>query len=414
MASCTGSFAVLGVLGILVASEVCKNDLDCSLNGACVNGACLCDPAWAGERCTELQLLPADLHEGYNRLAPSHGCGSVSSWGASQLHGEDGVYHTFVEEITGGCGIDAYESNEQIIHATSPTPEGPWQRQGPILGPVAVCPHAVRSPEGLWLVFHTGCGNATDPRDPHKPRMDCSNGTTPELARRSRARGESGCSIASDFASIFYSESPWGPWQQHMISVPQVTVNGITWPGYTGNPSPLILPNGTSILLFRNYIGENDKCIRAGGRPSKGSYPGCTLIGLARAPHWRGPYEVVPGPIVPTQQEDPHIYRTPRGFHAIFHGMDPWPSSTAVGRHAFSTDGVHWFGGDVNAFNTTVELKDGKVEVSRRERPEMVLDAAGNPVALISAVGTPADWGAGDQTFTLIQRVRTSEATLVV
>ena len=49
-------------------------------------------------------------------------------------------------------------------------------------------------------------------------------------------------------------------------------------------------------------------------------YPGCTVVGLARADHWAGPYSIVGGPAIPFQQEDFYMYRTKRGFHAVFHG----------------------------------------------------------------------------------------------
>ena len=138
-------------------------------------------------------------------------------------------------------------------------------------------------------------------------------------------------------------------------------------------------------------------------------YPGCTVIGLARAHHWSADYELVGGPIVPYQQEDPYIYKTKRGYHAVFHGMDPWPSSH-TGRHAFSIDGIQWHGGDVDCWNNTVELVDGStIVLARRERPELIHDEHGRPVALLNGAqfGT-VPGNPGDQTFTLSQRVRVS------
>ena len=51
-----------------------------------------------------------------------------------------------------------------------------------------------------------------------------------------------------------------------------------------------------------------------------------TELGLADgsgvgAPHWSGPYSIVGGPAIPFQQEDFYMYKTKRGFHAVFHGM---------------------------------------------------------------------------------------------
>ena len=62
----------------------------------------------------------------------------------------------------------------------------------------------------------------------------------------------------------------------------------------------------------------------------------------------------------------------------------------------------------MDCWNNTLELKDGStIELARRERPELVHDGQGRPVALING----AQFGAvpgnpGDQTFTLVQAVR--------
>lgn len=84
---------------------------------------------------------------------------------------------------------------------------------------------------------------------------------------------------------------------------------------------------------------RNSSCV---GQPAcPNGYPGCTVIGLAIAPQWDQEYEIVGGPQIPFQQEDPHIYKTARGYHAVYHGMDPWPSPH-TGRHSFSLDGITW------------------------------------------------------------------------
>jgi hypothetical protein len=204
-------------------------------------------------------------------------------------------------------------------------------------------------------------------------------------------------------------------------------VNGVGWAanglGYEthfigGNPTALILPNGTTLVMYRGGGGNHTQCRKLGvvvrGNstdpkvPSDGNgYPGCTVVGLARADHWAGPYSIVGGPAIPFQQEDFYLFKNKRGFHALFHGMDPWPGDITGGRHAYSEDGLTWFGGDVNAFNGTVNLAGGRtMELVRRERPELVHDTvSGEPVALISGVQGPAGEWSGDQTFTLIQGV---------
>ena len=65
-------------------------------------------------------------------------------------------------------------------------------------------------------------------------------------------------------------------------------------------------------------------------------------------------------------------------------------------------------GGDRDCWNNTVQLVDGSsIDLTRRERPELIHDEHGRPVALINGAqfgvvpGNP-----GDQTFTLVQPVR--------
>lgn len=38
----------------------CADDLDCSLNGKCMHGACTCGKGWRGDRCETLNLAPVD------------------------------------------------------------------------------------------------------------------------------------------------------------------------------------------------------------------------------------------------------------------------------------------------------------------------------------------------------------------
>jgi hypothetical protein len=94
-----------------------------------------------------------------------------------------------------------------------------------------------------------------------------------------------------------------------------------------------------------------------------------SLIGLATAPSWRGPYELSGpwGGCLTTQQypydenEDPFIWHNRRGFHALFHANTWGDSRGAVypvpqyaGRLAFSVDGAVWTYAEQPPFNGTV------------------------------------------------------------
>jgi hypothetical protein len=74
----------------------CRHDEDCSLNGKCSTGTCLCRPAWKGKRCETLNLQPATKGAGYRGVDDGH---NTSSWGGAILPGPDGKWHMYVYSL---------------------------------------------------------------------------------------------------------------------------------------------------------------------------------------------------------------------------------------------------------------------------------------------------------------------------
>jgi len=59
---------------------VCRDDQGCSGHGRCINGACVCDPHWTGERCDfDLFLLPRYHPQPDPQLSPSR-CEKARQW----------------------------------------------------------------------------------------------------------------------------------------------------------------------------------------------------------------------------------------------------------------------------------------------------------------------------------------------
>jgi hypothetical protein len=98
----------------------CTTADDCSLNGKCEGGKCVCTPAWKGDSCEILNLkdgTPSSL--GYHGV---DGTINLSSWGGSAHRGKNGTYHLIASEIGHGVGMVLWGCASRIIHATSPDP----------------------------------------------------------------------------------------------------------------------------------------------------------------------------------------------------------------------------------------------------------------------------------------------------
>lgn len=174
------------------------------------------------------------------------------------------------------------------------------------------------------------------------------------------------------------------------------------------NLAPWPLADGSMLVGFR---GKNAS--------------GVERLGMATAPSWRGPYtKLVNAPILGLRQapqnsdvtgEDPFVYVTPDGVgHMLWHvccdssnGVYNGNAST-VGRHAFTPVAGDWRTWSVSlepAYTTSVVWANGSAgAVTRRERPQLVLDAAtGAPLVLFNGV-TPGP-GSSMASFTMAARV---------
>ena len=262
-------------------------------------------------------------------------------------------------------------------------------------------------------------------------------------------RGEGDCYLRSD--SLWFPNSTAGP--DADLATASV-VSGRPWSFDGDNPTAAIDPatgevrvlyrtgahvssgfrSHTLELLFaflafssQNILAENivractdiegGSLYQADGTPN--TYHTASLIGMARAPSWRGPYTMSIngfGGSISNQQypfdenEDPFLFKTKRGWHALFHA-NTWTDSrgnqisvaAGAGRLAFSTDGQKWTYAATPPFNGTITWSNGTtLALSRMERPVLVFDeATGKPTHLINGVQPYSH----PYTFTLIQTV---------
>eukprot|EP01052_Picozoa_sp_SAG31_P033662 SAG31_NODE_3833_length_3838_cov_2.158866_2_plen_379_part_00 len=349
---------------------------------------------------------------------------NITSWGGGPpaFDAATGMWTLFVTEIDGHCGLSEWETQSTVVAAIAASPAGPFRRGWLAVGRQAHNPYYAWDPSSkTHVIFHIGDGR------PHGRLRNCTDGTTPpppatELTH-SQWEGhtrDSGCpGVVSPCGSwVHFSPSLAGPFQR--MQVPFNTRNKTT--ESTGfvmdNPAPFIFENGTVILLIRKI----NNC--AFSRPSSCSRPrALTEIWLARAPSFRGPYEIIgDAPITSsTRAEDPAIYRDVRGnFHAIFHGPG----------HAWSTNALDWSfdgsflpptspakcktAGDASGcggpYVATLRRQNGSVEIVHdAERPRVwVNQTTGLPELLFFSSGGAHPTAADGHTrgITIVQRIR--------
>ena len=137
-----------------VDAATCSTDGDCSLNGLCKAGSCVCFAPWStapGDAlgCARLDTLPGPKVGCYGQ-APH-----VPSWGGNAIL-FNGEYHLFVSTMTEDCGLSNWGTNMQIDHAVSPNATGPYVKADVALPAPATNPQAIVDPNGTWWLFHIG------------------------------------------------------------------------------------------------------------------------------------------------------------------------------------------------------------------------------------------------------------------
>ena len=220
-------------------------------------------------------------------------------------------------------------------------------------------------------------------------------------------RGQGECYLRSDFL--------WMPNATAGVDAASV-VSGRPWHFDGDNPAPYLDPaSGNVSVLYRTDSNGGSAYLPSG---EKNTYHTASLIGIATAPSWRGPYKSgsqFGGPIsnydYPFEEnEDPFLFKTKRGFVALFHA-NTWtdshgshiPVASGAGRLAYSADGRDWHYSQTPCYNGTIRFTNGTTLVlARMERPVLLFDEeSGRPTHLINGVQPFSH----PYTFTLVQEV---------
>ncbi|KAH9221722.1 hypothetical protein DL95DRAFT_355051 [Leptodontidium sp. 2 PMI_412] len=355
----------LALANIKTSNPACTTDENCSLNGLCHHGSCICDQGWKSFDCGALDLIPAPLKNGYNKTDTG-----TSSWGSKIIHRtpDSETFDLFLAEFTHDCGLDYWSPYSRIVHATSSTgPAGPYEFAAEVVGTFSHNPTVVYSHmDRKYLLYYIGCPY-TVPDTCVPPNFTCGPGNT--------INGESGISVSSS--------SDLETWTSHG----QILLgrDDGSWDADITNPSPFPLysPNHPAGEMALAYRGCPYNC------------SGAELINLATAENFLGPYrKVQKDPLFENPNEDPFLWRDKRGnFHMLLHSLEDgggFGDGPKVGRHAFSKtlEGPWTFNAKTLAFDTTVVFEDGSfVDYFRRERPQLFFSEDGEMTPLYLTTG---------------------------
>lgn len=286
-------------------------------------------------------------------------------WGSSVIQGDDGTYHMYAarwpKHLTFHPG---WMIQSDIVHATSKSPEGPYEFQDVVTpargaqywdGRSTFNPKICRYKD-TYVLFYTG---STHPF-PDFPEAD-----SLKLKSKYSIVGRSNKRIG-----IASSKSPNGPWTR--LDEPILkTQNNTFYSFLTSNAAPWINDDGSVLMIFKS-------------REYKEQFPfhSDMMIGVATAPSFEGPYTVVnEKPIFGVDNlpevEDPTLWKDENGYHIL--AKDQRGHITGHVGHgiiAHSIDGISWeLDKKPYAYTKNIRWDDGtKTTMGQLERVSVLLD----------------------------------------
>lgn len=317
-------------------------------------------------------------------------------WGSSVVRGEDGRYHMFASRIPRELPFHpAWMVASEIVRASADTPIGPFQFEEVVLpargaqywdGRSTHNPRIV-SHDGKYILYYMG---STHPFE----EVTAANADQLTLDSKWCVAGR-----ANKRIGIAVSDSVFGPWKR--MDAPVLETKPDTYYSFlTSNPAPVIDEDGSAYLIFKS-------------RRYEGNLHSDMYIGLARAPHYMGPYHVVSDePIFSTKTfgeiEDPYLWKNADGFHLLAKDqVGALTGERGAGVLAHSQDCISWsLDESPKAYTKQITWDNGVEEqLGNMERCSALIQN-GEPTHLYFAiwqgVGGFSDPQAGDQSWNMV------------
>jgi hypothetical protein len=299
-------------------------------------------------------------------------------WCGSAVRGDDGKYHLYYSRWPRRLGHYAWVTHSEIAHAVGDSPVGPFRHVAVALkargkefwdGLCTHNPTILRIGAKYYLYYMGNRGDGVEM-------------TTLNWTHRNQQR-----------IGVAVAESPNGPWQRFDQPVLDVSSNRDAADSLmTSNPSVARRPGGGVLMIYK-AVGQK--------RPLPFGGPVVHLTATADSP--TGPFVKQNKPIflaagVDFPAEDPFVWfdYAAQRYYAVV--KDNAGHFTKAGKSLAlweSVDGLDWkLAKHALVSRTELRMPDGSVRrVNSLERPQLVFNAAGEPVALLAAVDEDAKRG---------------------
>jgi len=300
-------------------------------------------------------------------------------WGGSVVKGDDGKYYMFASRWPKKLMMKNWVTHSEVVLAGADNPEGPYKFVKVVLparGPEFWDGRATHNPtirryQGKYLLFYTGVTYNFDP-----PSEKC----TPE---------QYGKAWNSKRVGVAVADSPVGPWKRPDAPILQPRPG--KWDGaIISNPAPVIHEDGSVLLIYKSapvpYPARNKN--RA------------LHFGVARSPHYLGPYQRVGGGqkieikgAEGAHIEDPYVWRADGYYQMVAKIFSKTlTGEPGAGFYAYSKDGIEWsLAKEPKAYGRSVRFSDGTTRTQTKlERPQVLLEN-GKPTHLFFATADP-EW----------------------
>ncbi|MBQ4622942.1 MAG: glycoside hydrolase family protein [Clostridia bacterium] len=292
----------------------------------------------------------------------------------------DGTYHMFASRWPKSLGFGSnWLFNSEIVHATSPTPEGPYIFQNVVLprrgrayfDGMNTHNTCIKAWDGKFYLYYMGTSYSGE-IPTHESQIDSHRAL--EVWNRKRI----GVAVADDINGPFVR-------QDHPLLEPRDPSH---WDcTVTTNPTVAILPSGKTYMIYKSRSGV--------GMPLK--------LGMAVADHPAGPFtRLSDDPILDFKDDSAHIedpylwYDASRKTFCMIakddvkngaHGITgEWGS----GFYAESQDGISFtIAPDPTVYTRHVTWDNGRKTLQGNlERPSVLFDESGCPTHLFCATGS--------------------------